>query len=121
VRAEWEGEPGVGSVIRGHMNLNGREWDTESVVIDWRPNEGFMWSVYGPDHPVAEWGFRITPLGEDVLLVMHARLGPARSGLSAAIEAQPDKRDQIIAHRMATWRSNMLATIGGVKDLAEAG
>ncbi|NBN89938.1 MAG: hypothetical protein EBV24_06465 [Actinobacteria bacterium] len=121
VRAEWEGEPGVGSVIRGHMNLNGREWDTESVVIDWRPNEGFMWSVYGPDHPVAEWGFRITPLGDDVLLVMHARLGPARSGLSAAIKAQPDKRDQIIAHRMATWRSNMLATIGGVKDLAEAG
>jgi uncharacterized protein YndB with AHSA1/START domain len=121
VRAEWEGEPGVGSVIRGHMNLNGREWDTESVVIDWRPNEGFMWSVYGPDHPVAEWGFRITPLGDDVLLVMHARLGPARSGLCAAIEAQPDKRDQIIAHRMATWRSNMLATIGGVKDLAEAG
>ena len=52
---------------------------------------------------------------------MHARLGPARSGLSAAIEAQPDKRDQIIEHRMATWRSNMLATIGGVKDLAEAG
>ena len=120
VRAEWEGEPGVGSVIRGYMNLNGREWDTESVVIDWRPNEGFMWSVYGPDEPVAEWGFRITPLGDDVLLVMHARLGPARSGLTAAIEAQPDKRDEIIASRMATWRKNMLATIAGVKELAEA-
>jgi uncharacterized protein YndB with AHSA1/START domain len=120
VRAEWEGEPGVGSVIRGYMNLNGREWDTESVVIDWRPNEGFMWSVYGPEEPVAEWGFRITPLGDDVLLVMHARLGPARSGLTAAIEAQPDKRDEIIASRMATWRKNMLATIAGVKELAEA-
>lgn len=120
VRAEWEGAPGVGSTIRGHMNLNGREWDTESVVVDWRPNEGFMWSVYGPDDPVAEWGFRITPLGAGVLLVMHARLGTARSGLTAAIEARPDKRDDIIAHRMATWRSNMLATIDGVKSLAEA-
>lgn len=120
VRAEWEGEPGVGAVIRGYMNLNGREWDTESVVIDWRPNEGFMWSVYGPDEPVAEWGFRITPLGDDVLLVMHARLGPARSGLTAAIEARPDKRDDIIASRMATWRMNMVATIDGVKELAEA-
>lgn len=119
VRAEWEGTPGVGSTIRGFMNLNGREWDTESVVIDWRPNEGFMWSVYGPDEPVAEWGFRITPLGNGVLLVMHAQLGPARSGLTAAIEAQPDKRDEIIAHRMATWRSNMIATINGVKALAE--
>lgn len=118
-RAEWDGEPGLGSTIRGYMNLNGREWDTESVVIDWRPNEGFMWSVYGPDNPIAEWGFRITPLGGDVLLVMHARLGPARSGLTAAIEAQPDKRDTIVAHRMATWRSNMLATINGVKSLAE--
>jgi hypothetical protein len=39
--------------------------------------------------------------------------------LTAAIEAQPDKRDQIIAGRMATWRSNMLATIAGVKELAE--
>lgn len=119
VRAEWEGEPGTGSVIRGYMNLNGREWDTESVVVDWRPNEGFMWSVYGPENPVADWGFRVTPLGAGVLLVMHARLGPARSGLTAAIEAQPDKRDYIIASRMATWRSNMTATINGVKSLAE--
>lgn len=118
-RAEWEGDPGVGAVIRGYMNLNGRTWDTESVVIDWRPNEGFMWSVYGPEKPIAEWGFRITPLGDDVLLVMHARLGPARSGLTAAIEAQPEKRDEIIAARMGTWRKNMVATIGGVKDLAE--
>jgi len=120
VRAEWEGDPGVGSVIRGYMNLNGREWDTESTVIDWRPNEGFMWSVYGPDDPIAEWGFRITPLGDDVLLVMHARLGTARSGLTAAIEANPDRRDEIIASRMGTWRANMLATIEGVKALAEA-
>ena len=119
VRAEWEGTPGVGSTIRGYMNLNGREWDTESVVIDWRPNEGFMWSVYGPDDPIAEWGFRITPLGSGVLLVMHAQLGSARSGLTAAIEARPDKRDEIIASRMATWRSNMTATVNGVKVLAE--
>ena len=119
VRAEWEGDPGPGATIRGYMNLNGREWDTESVVIDWRPNKGFMWSVYGPEHPVAEWGFRITPLGDGVLLMMHARLGPARSGLTAAIEARPDKRDEIIASRMATWRANMTATIDGVKTLAE--
>ena len=119
VRAEWEGRPGPGATIRGYMNLNGREWDTESVVIDWRPNEGFMWSVYGPEHPIAEWGFRITPLGDGVLLMMHARLGPARSGLTAAIEARPDKRDEIIASRMATWRANMTATIDGVKTLAE--
>jgi len=119
VRAEWDGAPGPGATIRGYMNLNGREWDTESVVIDWRPNEGFMWSVYGPEHPIAEWGFRITPLGDGVLLMMHARLGPARSGLTAAIEARPDKRDEIIASRMATWRANMTATIDGVKTLAE--
>ena len=120
VRAEWEGDPGVGSTIRGYMNLNGREWDTESVVIDWRPNEGFMWSVYGPDNPIAEWGFRITPLGDGVLLVMHARLGTARSGLTVAIEANPDQRNEIIAHRMATWRANMTATVEGVKAIAEA-
>ena len=119
VRAEWIGEPGLGSIIRGYMNLNGREWSTDSAVIDWRPHQGFMWSVYGPDHPVAEWGFRMTPLGDGVLLVMHGRLGPARSGLTDAIEARPDKRDHIIASRMATWRTNMLATIAGVKDLAE--
>jgi len=50
---------------------------------------------------------------------MHARLGPARSGLTAAIDAQPDKRDEIISSRMATWHKNMIATIGGVKELAE--
>ena len=119
VRAEWIGEPGVGSVIHGHMKLGKNEWDTESTVIDYRPNEGFMWSVYGPDDPVAEWGFRITPLGDGVLLVMHAQLGTRSSGLSAAINAQPEKRDEIIAHRMSTWRANMEATVLGIKDLAE--
>ena len=47
-------------------------------------------------------------------------MGPAPSGLSIAIEAMPDKEERIVARRLEEWRTNMQATIEGVKALAEA-
>jgi hypothetical protein len=47
------------------------------------------------------------------------RMGPAPSGLTPAIEAMPDKEERIIARRLDEHRFNMLATIQGIKDLAE--
>ncbi|MGH3627083.1 MAG: hypothetical protein ACRDRL_06535 [Sciscionella sp.] len=48
------------------------------------------------------------------------RMGPARSGLNAAIGAHLDKQDRIVARRLEEHRAAMQATIDGIKQLAEA-
>ncbi len=49
----------------------------------------------------------------------RADLGPARSGLSRAIDAMPDKEERIVARRLDEHRANMVKTIEGIKALAE--
>ena len=48
-------------------------------------------------------------------------MGPASSGLTAAIKARPDKEERIVAVRLAEWQRNMQATVDGIKALAESG
>jgi len=48
------------------------------------------------------------------------QIGPAPSGISAAIEARPDKESAILHRRLAEHRANMTATLAGIKELAEA-
>ena len=48
------------------------------------------------------------------------RIGPARSGISPAIDAMPDKESKILHRRLAEHRTNMEATLVGIKSLAEA-
>jgi hypothetical protein len=47
-------------------------------------------------------------------------MGPAPSGLTAAIEARPDKEERIVANRLAEWQRNMQATVEGIKARAES-
>ncbi len=46
--------------------------------------------------------------------------GPAwdrvRPGLTAAIEARPDKEERIVDRRLGEWRRNMQATVDGIKS-----
>ncbi len=46
-------------------------------------------------------------------------MGPGPSGLTPAIEAQPDKEERIVARRLDEWRTNMQATVDGIKSIAE--
>jgi hypothetical protein len=47
-------------------------------------------------------------------------MGPAPSGLSAAIDARPDREERIVARRLEEWQRNMTATVQGIKALAES-
>ena len=46
-------------------------------------------------------------------------MGPAPSGLNAAIDAMPDKEERIIARRLDEHRANMERTLAGIKEMAE--
>jgi hypothetical protein len=47
------------------------------------------------------------------------QMGPARSGLSFAIDRMPDKEQKIVYVRMREFEQNMASTLGHIKKLAE--
>jgi uncharacterized protein YndB with AHSA1/START domain len=123
--AEWaEGSvgPEVGARFVGrneHPAIG--VWQSVSVIVVCEPARTFGWDVQNADGVAASWRFELTPDGDGTRLRQSARMGPAPSGLTAAIEARPDKEERIIENRLAEWQRNMQATVEGIKALAEAG
>jgi hypothetical protein len=120
--AEWIDEPGPGARFVGrneHAALGA--WETTSWVTRYEPLRAFEWVVSDPNEPSASWWFAIDEVEGGVRVRQGGRMGPAPSGLSIAITAMPDKEERIVARRLDEWRANMLATVGGIKALAEAG
>jgi hypothetical protein len=95
------------------------EWETVSEVVVRDEDRAFEWAVGGAANPSASWAFRLAPDGSGTRLTQWMRMGPAPSGLTPAIEAMPDKEERIVARRLDEHRFNMLATLHGIKELAE--
>lgn len=95
------------------------EWETTCTVTDREPARVFAYAVGEPDNPSASWRFTLEPDGSGTRLTQWMRMGPAPSGLTPAIEAMPEKEERIVARRLDEHRFNMLATLQGIKDLAE--
>ena len=115
--AEWI-EEGVRFRGRNRHEAVG-EWSTECVVVACEPEREFAYAVGDPANPSASWRWSLAPEGSGTRLTHWMRMGPAPSGLTPAIEAMPDKEERIIARRLDEHRSNMLATLIGIMELAE--
>jgi uncharacterized protein YndB with AHSA1/START domain len=96
------------------------EWETTCVVTADDPERVFEWAVGDADAPSASWRFTLEPDGDGTVLRQWMRIGPARSGLTPAIEAMPDKEERIIARRLEEHRANMQRTVDGIRALVEA-
>jgi hypothetical protein len=96
-------------------------WETTSFVVEYEPERTFGWAVTDPESPSASWRFTLAPEDGGTRLRMWVRLGPARSGLSIAIDAMPHKEERIVARRLDEHRRNMTATLEGIRDLVERG
>ncbi|MGH3519612.1 MAG: SRPBCC family protein [Haloechinothrix sp.] len=113
--------PAVGARFLGHSKHEALgEWSTTSYVVEYAPEHVFAWAVEDPDNPTAIWRFRLEPNDGGTLLSQSAQLGPARSGLSRAIEKMPDKEQKIVFVRLREFQSGMTANLEQVKKLAEA-
>ena len=96
------------------------EWETTSYIVEFEPERVFGWAVGDPADPSALWRFRLEPKDGGTELSEWMQLGPARSGLSQAIDRMPDKEQKIVFVRMREFERNMTATVEQIKKLAEA-
>ncbi len=125
VAADWlppHDGPALGARFQGtntHEAVG--EWQVTCEVAWYEPSKVFGWNVIARGETMASWRFTVEESAGGSGLTFWARMGPSRAGLSAAIDAAPDREEEIIEDRLAEWRYNMEATVAGVKDLAEAG
>jgi hypothetical protein len=96
------------------------EWQTTSTVCEFQPGHVLGWAVGDPGRPAARWRFTLAAAGGGTRLTQWMQIGPGQSGISAAIEAMPDKESRILRRRLAEHHANMTATLAGIKQLAEA-
>ncbi len=112
-------EPALGARFRGrNRHPAAGEWETVSVVTACEPERALEWSVGDPARPAAVWRFDIEPDGAGARLRQSARMGPGRSGITAAIESNPDREERIVERRLQEYRTNMEANLIGIQALA---
>jgi hypothetical protein len=95
-------------------------WSTTSEVIECDPERVLAWAVEDAQNPTATWRFRLEPKDGGTELRQWMQMGPARSGLSLAIDRMPEKEQKIVFVRMREFEQNMTATLAHIKKLAES-
>ena len=120
LETDAERAPCLGARFKGRNFHPARgEWETTSTIVDFVPEQRFGWAVGDPDQPSALWRLELAPEGSGTRLRYWAQMGPGPSGMTAVIEKMPDKEERIIARRLEEFERNMLATLEGIKQLAE--
>ena len=122
--AEWT-PPHTGPALGARFEGTNRhpaigEWTVPCVVSVCEPEREFGWDPGGPDAPFTKWRFTLEPHGDTTTLTFSAQMGLGPSGLTPAIEARPDREEQLVDLRLEEWRTNMAATVAGIKELAES-
>lgn len=119
--ADWLDTPGRGARFVGRSKHKAfGEWQTTCTVTDYDPDHVFAWRVGAEDKPSARWRFSLEAAGDSTQLTYWMRMGPGWSGICVAIERMPDKESRIVTRRLEEMRTNMAATIAGIRDLAES-
>lgn len=120
--ADWVDEgPALGASFQGrNRHAVVGEWSAVCVVTAFDEERAFEWMIGDADFPGSRWRFDLEPHGDGSILRFTATIGPGPSGLSPAIEAMPDREDDIVARRMGEHNANMQRTVDGYKRIAEA-
>jgi uncharacterized protein YndB with AHSA1/START domain len=122
---EWvEGASGprIGARFVGHNEHDAfGQWSTTSQIVSFDERREFAWAVGDPDYPASIWRFRLKPRDGGTALTYWMQMGPARSGLSTAIDAMPDKEQKIVFVRLREFETAIGKTLAAIKRLAEHG
>ena len=112
--------PALGAVFEGsntHAAIG--EWTVRCHVHAFESGVSFGWSTEPEDAPGARWRFDLEPNTGGTRLRFSLVLGPGQSGITAAIDAMPDKESRIVHRRIGEHHANMQRTVEGIKQLAE--
>lgn len=123
-RVEWNDgvtEPRAGARFTGHnSNPNIGEWSTTSEVVEATAPRSFAWQVVGPEEPVATWRFDLVPESSEATLLRHqVRTGPGRTPLDDFVDDNPEKKEKALRSREKELRTNMRATLDGIREACE--
>ena len=112
--------PAVGCRFAGrNANAALGSWETVSTVVECDKPRCFAWVVGDTGHPSTSWRFTLRPDGAGTVLEQWMRMGPARSGLSLAIDAMPDKEAKIVFVRLRELEGAIKHNLAAIKELAE--
>lgn len=121
VRARWlTPGPHVGARFEGWNRIGEHEWDVVCVVTVCRKPEFIEWNVGEGPLPSSTWSYVLAPDGGgSTLVTQQFRHGPGESGVSKAVEQNPERAALIVEHRSNTLRTNMIATLDAAARLLE--
>jgi uncharacterized protein YndB with AHSA1/START domain len=112
--------PALGAGFVGHSRHEALgEWSTRSQIVEYDPPRVFGWAVQDPDNPAALWRFTLQPRDGGTELTQWMQLGPARSGLSLAIDRMPDKEQKIVFVRLREFERAIVGTLAHIKRRVE--
>lgn len=120
--ATWDtDERGVGAVFHGRNQHHAiGEWSVPCFVDTWEERRSFGWRTSDREVPGARWRFDLEQVGDRTRLRFSYTIGPGGSGTSAAIAANPGKEARVLRRRLDEVHANMLATVDGIRSLAES-
>ena len=95
------------------------EWSTQSQIVEYDPPRVFGWAVQDPANPTALWRFTLEPRDGGTELTQWMQMGPARSGLSLAIDRMPDKEQKIVFVRLREFENAITGTLAQIKQRVE--
>lgn len=128
VTARWnteDGEPPAGdrhgAMFTGsNVHAAVGDWDVACTVNRWDEGSSFGWVTGDPDHPGAQWWFDLSSIAGAVRLRYSMQLGPGPSGITRAIDANPDAEPRILFRRISEHRANMQRVVDGVHQALHA-
>ncbi|MEM7091982.1 MAG: nitroreductase family protein [Actinomycetota bacterium] len=90
------------------------EWDVPCFVNRYVEGKEFGWASASAENPGARWWFDLASIAGATRVRFSVALGPGPSGISAAIDAMPDKEPRILFRRIQEHRANMQRMIDGL-------
>lgn len=111
--------PAPGAAFRGFNRAGTTTWSTVSYIVTYEPNHCFAWAVNSLTCPGAVWRFTMLPDNGGTRLTQWVQIGPGVSGVSAAIEAHPDRERAIVAARLHQFTQGLARNLAAIKTIAE--
>jgi len=106
-RLTWTGATTFSAVNR----QGGSTWTVTGHVVDRRPPTLLRWTVLAPEHPSSTWSYELLASGSTTRVVHRFEHGPGPSGVRGAVEADPDRAEQVVAARSAQLAEDMRASL----------